>query len=116
MAVHPPSNGLTPATPTSGAAPEKVIIDPMKGGQVEAKEKAASQSLALCVPEGTWVWAGAVSVLLVDLFRCVVYHVLSAYWNSTSVNGSPNWEIRHGAAMALREVIKTRGAAGGMKS
>lgn len=28
---------------------------------------------------------------------------------------SPNWEIRHGAAMALREVIKTRGAAGGMK-
>ncbi len=28
---------------------------------------------------------------------------------------SPKWEIRHGAAMALREIIRVRGATGGMK-
>lgn len=28
---------------------------------------------------------------------------------------SPNWEIRHGAALALREIIKVQGASGGMR-
>jgi TATA-binding protein-associated factor len=48
--------------------PEKIVIDPTKGGQVEAKEK-SSQALALNVRDGVWVWSGAVSVLQVDLFR-----------------------------------------------
>jgi len=69
------SNDRSPATPVSATTPDKVIIDPTKGGQVEAKEKAATQSLALSVPEGAWVWAGTVSVLLVDLFRCVLGHL-----------------------------------------
>ena len=30
-------------------------------------------------------------------------------------NDSPKWEIRHGAAMALREILRVRGASGGMK-
>lgn len=58
-----------------GVAIDKVIVDPTKGGQVEAKERSSTQALALSVPEGTWVWAGAVSVLLVDLFRYVVFGV-----------------------------------------
>lgn len=66
MASTNPTNG---SPTTTGAGPEKIVVDPTKGGQVEAKEKAATQALALGVPEGTWVWAGAVSVLLVDLFR-----------------------------------------------
>lgn len=61
-------NGSAAGHHNAGLGSEKVIVDPTKGGQVEAKEKAATH-LALGVPEGTWVWAGAVSVLLVDLFR-----------------------------------------------
>lgn len=61
----PPSSPRPP-----GPAPEKVIIDPRKGGQVEAKEK-AGQALALAVKEGVWVWDGVVSVLQIDLFRYV---------------------------------------------
>ncbi|KAF8321727.1 hypothetical protein DL93DRAFT_2209827, partial [Clavulina sp. PMI_390] len=107
---HPPNNEDGPkarpvasqAEPSTSKAatlgPEKVVVDPTKGGQVEAKEQTARYNQALNVPEGTWVWAGAVSVLLVDLCRY-----------------SPNWEMRHGAAMALREIIKIRGVAGGMK-
>jgi TATA-binding protein-associated factor len=50
------------------ASSEKIVIDPTKGGQVEAKEKAA-QALALNVSEGLWVWEGLVNVLQIDLFR-----------------------------------------------
>ena len=70
------SNDLSPVTSNSATAPEKVIVDPTRGSQVEAKEKAAIQSLALSVPDGAWVWTGAISVLLVDLFRYIVYHSL----------------------------------------
>ncbi|KAJ7739654.1 SNF2 superfamily chromatin remodeling protein [Mycena maculata] len=76
-------------TPTS----EKVIIDPSKGGAVSPK--AAKQSRALDVRPGTWIWDGVVRVLEVDLF-------------------SAAWEVRHGAAMALRELLKVQGACGGM--
>lgn len=48
------------------------------------------------MPEGSWVWSGVVGVLLVDLF-------------------SAAWEVRHGAALALREILKVQGASGGMK-
>ncbi|KIM55938.1 hypothetical protein SCLCIDRAFT_1220776 [Scleroderma citrinum Foug A] len=75
-------------------APDKVAIDPSKGGAVSPKS--AQQSHALEVASGCWIWGGLVSVLEVDLF-------------------SPIWEVRHGAAMALRELLKTQGACGGMK-
>lgn len=32
-----------------------------------------------------------------------------------SMIGSPNWEVRHGAAMGLRDIIKSQGAHGGEK-
>ncbi|KAF8417376.1 hypothetical protein L210DRAFT_3356721, partial [Boletus edulis BED1] len=71
----------------------KVVIDPSKGGAISPKSP--QQSNALEVPQGSWVWGGIVSLLEVDLF-------------------SPTWETRHGAAMALRELLKTQGASGGM--
>lgn len=75
-------------------SPERVVVDPTKGGAVEAK--ASQQSKALEVQPGDWIWDGVVKVLEVDLF-------------------SPAWEVRHGAAMALREVLKAQGKCGGMK-
>ncbi|KAF8334134.1 uncharacterized protein EI90DRAFT_3051180 [Cantharellus anzutake] len=88
----------SPVDSPSGTLPpgEKVVVDPTKGGQVEAKEK-AEEALALNAPDGCWVWGGVVEVLQIDLF-------------------SAKWEIRHGAAMALREIIRVRGASGGMKA
>lgn len=77
-------------TPTTS---DKVVIDPSKGGAVSPK--AAKQSRALEVRPGSWIWDGVVRVLEVDLF-------------------SAAWEVRHGAAMALRELLKAQGACGGM--
>ncbi|KAJ7684613.1 SNF2 superfamily chromatin remodeling protein [Mycena polygramma] len=82
---------LAPAATTS----DKVVIDPSKGGAVSPK--AAKQSRALDVRPGTWIWDGVVRVLEVDLF-------------------SAAWEVRHGAAMALRELLKVQGACGGMRA
>ncbi|KAH9180252.1 hypothetical protein EDB89DRAFT_1900197 [Lactarius sanguifluus] len=73
---------------------EKVIIDPSKGGAVSPKT--SQQSRALEVESGHWIWDGLVKVLEVDLF-------------------SPAWEVRHGAAMALRELLKAQGKYGGTK-
>jgi TATA-binding protein-associated factor len=58
--------------------------------------KAPQQSKALEVPPGVWIWDGVVKLLEVDLF-------------------SPAWEVRHGAAMALRELLRTQGQNGGMR-
>lgn len=71
-----------------------MVIDPTKGGAVSPK--AEKQSKALEVQTGLWVWDGLVKILEVDLF-------------------SAAWEVRHGAAMALREVLKLQGKYGGMK-
>ncbi|KAF8744257.1 chromatin remodeling protein, partial [Rhizoctonia solani] len=86
----------TPST-TASKLPDdsKVIIDPSKGGQVTAKQEATSATV-IKANEGEWVWGGIVRVLELDLF-------------------SPMWEVRHGAAMALREIVKVQGGAGGMK-
>lgn len=67
----------------------------MKGGAVSPKT-AGSQSKALEVHHGQWIWDGLVNVLEVDIF-------------------SPAWEVRHGAAMALRELLKAQGKYGGTK-
>jgi TATA-binding protein-associated factor len=77
-----------PSRVESPTAPEKVIIDPTKGGAVSPKT--SQQSQALEVEPGHWVWDGLVKILEVDLF-------------------SPAWEVRHGAAMALRELLKAQG-------
>ncbi|KAK7035735.1 TBP associated factor [Favolaschia claudopus] len=82
------------STPGGGTNSDKVVIDPSKGGAVSPK--AAAQSRALDVRPGTWIWDGVVRVLEVDLF-------------------STAWEVRHGAAMALRELLKVQGANGGMR-
>ncbi|KIJ63251.1 hypothetical protein HYDPIDRAFT_113216 [Hydnomerulius pinastri MD-312] len=84
----------SPNPSVKGPAAEKVVIDPTKGGAVSPKS--AQQSNALDVPAGSWIWGGIVGLLEVDLF-------------------SSTWETRHGAAMALRELLKTQGASGGMK-
>lgn len=84
----------SPAPCTNDPPSEKVIIDPSKGGAVSPK--AAKQSKALEVEPGCWIWDGVVKVLEVDLF-------------------SAAWEVRHGAAMALRELLRVQGKCGGMK-
>ncbi|KAL4253953.1 TATA-binding protein-associated factor Mot1 [Abortiporus biennis] len=84
----------SPKSPTEGPITDKVVIDPSKGGAVSPK--AEKQSKALDVEPGCWIWDGLVKVLEVDLF-------------------SPAWEVRHGAAMALREVLRLQGKYGGMK-
>ncbi|KAF9567569.1 hypothetical protein CPC08DRAFT_758154 [Agrocybe pediades] len=81
-------------SPALGAASDKVVIDPSKGGAISPKS--AKQSKALEVENGVWVWDGVVKVLEVDLF-------------------SAAWEVRHGAAMALRELLKAQGKTGGMR-
>ncbi|KAH9038908.1 hypothetical protein EDB85DRAFT_2072591 [Lactarius pseudohatsudake] len=78
-----------PPPPSRVESPtEKVIIDPSKGGAVSPKT--SQQSRALEVEPGHWIWDGLVKVLEVDLF-------------------SPAWEVRHGAAMALRELLQSTG-------
>lgn len=93
-AQEPPKSRLDSPGPSVKAPSEKVVIDPSKGGAVSPKSP--QQSNVLEVPQGSWVWGGIISLLEVDLF-------------------SSTWETRHGAAMALRELLKTQGASGGMK-
>ena len=92
--VAPASRVASPKPGSNGSSAEKVVIDPSKGGAVSPKT--TQQSKALDVKAGDWVWNGVVSVLEVDLF-------------------SAAWEVRHGAAMALRELIKIQGNYGGMR-
>lgn len=88
------SRVASPKPSVNGASAEKVIIDPTKGGAVSPK--VSQQSKALDVKPGFWVWDGVVKILEVDLF-------------------SAAWEVRHGAAMALRELLKIQGKFGGMR-
>lgn len=93
----PPSRLHSPSPSANGntsPSTERVVIDPSKGGAVSPK--AAQQSKALEVQPGHWVWDGVVKILEVDLF-------------------SASWEVRHGAAMALRELLRVQGKCGGMK-
>ncbi|KAH8102965.1 SNF2 chromatin remodeling protein [Cristinia sonorae] len=84
----------TPKSPNE-ASSDKVIVDPSKGGAVVPK--AEKQSKALEVQPGCWVWDGLAKILEVDLFSLA-------------------WEVRHGAAMALRELLKLQGKYGGMRA
>lgn len=93
-----PEDGTTPnsrlGSPSPSAAVEKVVVDPSKGGAISPK--ITSQSKALQVDSNVWIWDGVVKVLEVDLF-------------------SAAWEVRHGAAMGLRELLKLQGRCGGMR-
>lgn len=84
----------SPKSPMEASSSDKVVVDPSKGGAVSPK--AEKQSKALEVQSGMWVWDGLVKILEVDLF-------------------SPAWEVRHGAALALRELLKLQGRYGGMR-
>ncbi|KAH9948095.1 SNF2 chromatin remodeling protein [Amylocystis lapponica] len=88
------SRAELPKSPVDGPSHDRVVVDPSKGGAVSPK--AEKQSRALEVQPGHWLWGGVVNVLEVDLF-------------------SPAWEVRHGAAMALRELLKIQGKFGGMR-
>jgi TATA-binding protein-associated factor len=79
---------------SNGTSSDKVVVDPTKGGAVNPKND--KQSKALEVRPGTWIWDGIANILEVDLF-------------------SQAWEVRHGAAMCLRELLKLQGKSGGMK-
>ncbi|KAF8628445.1 hypothetical protein AX15_003960 [Amanita polypyramis BW_CC] len=92
--VTPSSRISSPSPSNNEPSSEKVIVDPTKGGAVSPK--AVKQSKALEVELGCWIWDGVVKLLEVDLF-------------------SVAWEVRHGAAIALRELIKVQGKYGGMK-
>ncbi|EJU05341.1 hypothetical protein DACRYDRAFT_113489 [Dacryopinax primogenitus] len=70
--------------------------NPCGGGAVSVKHNIAKGTRVLTVSEGVWVWQGVVDILEVDLLN-------------------PNWEVRHGAALGLREVVRTQGASGGMQ-
>jgi TATA-binding protein-associated factor len=75
-----------------------VIIDPSKGGQVEtAQSNTLSLTKMIEVSEGIWPWEGVIRVLEVDLF-------------------DPSWTTRHGAACAIRDILKPQGACAGMSS
>ena len=84
----------SPSPASNGTTHDKVIIDPSKGGAISPK--ATKESKALEVESGFWVWDGITKVLEVDLF-------------------SAAWEVRHGAAMAMRELLKAQGRCGGMR-
>ncbi|THH31546.1 hypothetical protein EUX98_g2662 [Antrodiella citrinella] len=84
----------TPKSPNEGTS-DKVVIDSSKGGAIVPK--AEKQSKALEVEPGCWVWDGLAKILEVDLFSLA-------------------WEVRHGAAMALRELLKLQGKYGGMQT
>ncbi|GBE82676.1 Probable helicase [Sparassis crispa] len=90
----PSSKAEHPQSPADGPSRDRVVIDPSKGGAVSPKVE--KQSKALEVQSGCWPWDGVVKVLEVDLF-------------------SPAWEVRHGAALALRELLKIQGKCGGMR-
>ncbi|KDQ59577.1 hypothetical protein JAAARDRAFT_77653 [Jaapia argillacea MUCL 33604] len=92
--ARPSSRVNSPHSPSDEGPSDKVVVDPSKGGAVSPK--AAQQSKALEVQPGCWIWDGVVKILEVDLF-------------------SPAWEVRHGAALALRELLKIQGKYGGMR-
>ncbi len=95
IAAEEKANTSRLGSPAAAAASsDKVVIDPSKGGAVAAKE--VKQSRALEVKSGFWIWDGVVKILEVNLL-------------------SPAWEVRHGAAMALRELLKIQGQYGGMQ-
>ncbi|KAF7359286.1 TBP associated factor [Mycena sanguinolenta] len=112
VAAPPPQTTgakFTPAPAAGNSAKARLVASdgplhgwpftPRHSGRKRPRQQhreAAAQSRALDVRPGTWIWDGVVRVLEVDLF-------------------SAAWEVRHGAAMALRELLKLQGANGGMR-
>ena len=102
-----PTPKRAPSSPPSNED-EKIVIDPQKGGQVEAKEKSAYRALE--AKHGHWVWSGMMRVLSVDLFK---YDSTAAAYARLLNFGSANWETRHGTTLAIREIVKIQGAHAG---
>ncbi|PIA13088.1 hypothetical protein COEREDRAFT_17765 [Coemansia reversa NRRL 1564] len=64
---------------------EAIVVEAKKAGQREA---------LFAISEGSWPFEGLVEMLCVDLF-------------------DSSWEVRHGAGMALREILKRHGGGAG---
>ncbi len=97
-----PPGKVEPAAATASTS-EAIVIDPaanmarnaQRDGLVNAGKKTAFIEL---VPDaGVWPWQEAVDWLTGQL-------------------AAPNWESRHGAALALRDIIKHHGDACGMRA
>ena len=82
---------------SSAPSEEKVAIDPSKGGQIDAPKDQSRLNKVIEVEQGVWPWEGVLKLLELDLFN-------------------PSWPTRHGAACAIRDILKPQGAAGGMRS
>jgi len=89
-----------------GEGEGKVIIDPgakakeraklaaSGGGEIQVSENGTSTN-SLSITPGEWPWHTTVSRLSLGLV-------------------SPAWEVRHGSALGLREVLRLQGRCGGM--
>ncbi|KAJ1646965.1 TATA-binding protein-associated factor mot1 [Coemansia asiatica] len=95
------SSSSTPATRASGSA------GPVLGSAVSVTEqtgdnaaivveatRASNREAVFAISSGRWAFSGLVAMLSVDLFDTL-------------------WEVRHGAGMALREVLKHHGFGAG---
>ncbi|KAJ2617064.1 TATA-binding protein-associated factor mot1 [Coemansia sp. RSA 1365] len=74
----------------------QVDVTEQPGGEailVEAKKVGQREAL-FAISEGSWPFEGLVEILCVDLF-------------------DSSWEVRHGAGMALREILKRHGGGAG---
>ena len=85
------------STPTPiGEAPGSpaAASSPAAGGAASAAYNSTATATAFQARPGEWPFRVVVDTLSVDLF-------------------SPTWETRHGAALGLRELLKTQGSGGG---
>lgn len=92
--------------PEDGDGGGKVVIDPgakakerarlaaSGGGEIQVSENGTSTN-SLSITPGEWPWHTTVSRLSLGLV-------------------SPAWEVRHGSALGLREVLRLQGRCGGM--
>ncbi|KDN53370.1 hypothetical protein K437DRAFT_253065 [Tilletiaria anomala UBC 951] len=71
------------------------VEQPTPSPEVATPVSSAKDGSALLAPAGEWPFQLVAQVLAADLFNA-------------------QWEIRHGAALGLREVIRTQGACAGM--
>ncbi|KAJ2722375.1 TATA-binding protein-associated factor mot1 [Coemansia sp. Benny D115] len=96
--VGPESNGSSAATAAAAPVATEQAITEQAGSNsstivVEAT-RASNREAIFAISAGRWVFSGLVSVLTVDLFDA-------------------QWEVRHGAGMALRAILRQHGYGAG---
>lgn len=103
-ANHTSSTSSLPPTPTVSTPIDYMGAKEIRGSQatpvstprpsIDATSVSMNNYNSLVAPLRMWPFSLICSLLLSDLF-------------------SPKWEIRHGAALGLRELLKTQGSGGG---